>query len=173
MSSRSIARRYARALFEVSIDADMKASIAQLGLVAAHPLLKEVLQNPSLAAEVKLTILTKAVKAELSAELQRLLKLLAQREKLILLPEIAELYDELCVKALNECVVDVHVASALSATVEKQLLARLQELTGQSVTLNVRIDESVLGGILLQVGDRQIDATVRGRLQSLRRAVAA
>jgi F-type H+-transporting ATPase subunit delta len=173
---RALARRYARAL--VSVAAERSADEALVlrddlrdfaSLVERSSALRATLLAPTLRAELRRRIVQAlAEQAKASALLQRLLLLLAERDRLAILPALAEAFAE----QLNaeRGVVSAEAVSALplAAAQQKALAAAL----GRSAEVEARVDPSVLGGLLVRVGGKTYDGTVRSQLDAMRRRLA-
>ena len=101
------------------------------------------------------------------------LKLLLEYDRVAVLPEIAERFDEL--KAEIENTIDVTVTSAvsLSDTQKEQIAAALKERLGREVRLSTETDETLIGGAVVRAGDIVIDGSLRARLQGLANALTA
>jgi F-type H+-transporting ATPase subunit delta len=173
MRTQQISRRYARALFELEQDgAKNRAALEKLAAVAAVDAVREVLGNPNYPATLKASVLEKAA-GSLPAEMKRLVALLCERGKAELLPEIDALFEEMLRQAESEVEAEVVSAAKLSEAQKKGLAKALGDITGRSVRLNVTEDKSILGGLVVRIGDRLIDYSVRSRLEALKRAMAA
>jgi F-type H+-transporting ATPase subunit delta len=173
MRTQQISRRYARALFELEQDgARNRAAMEKLAAVAAVDEVREVLGNPNYPAKLKASVLEKAA-GSLPAEMKRLVALLCERGKAELLPEIDSLFEEMLRQAESEVEAEVVTATKLSEAQKKGLAKALGGITGRSVRLNVSEDKSILGGLVVRIGDRLIDYSVRSRLEALKRAMAA
>ncbi|HXH63893.1 MAG TPA: F0F1 ATP synthase subunit delta [Mariprofundaceae bacterium] len=173
MRTQQISRRYARALFELEQDgAKNRAALEKLAAVAELDAVREVLGNPSYPAKLKTAVLEKAA-GTLPAEMKRLVAMLCERGKAELLPEIRELFEQMMRQAESEVEADVVTAVKLSEAQQKGLAKELGKITGRSVRLSVSEDASLLGGLVVRIGDRLIDYSVRSRLEALKRAMAA
>lgn len=173
MSTRSISRRYARALLELANEGvAVHQGLNKLAAVAGAGDAAIVLDDPQLPSKVKVKILDKAV-GGLSKELSRLAEMLCERGKTALLPEIAEVFEEMLREAEAEVVADVVVADKLDTEARKKLADAISKSVGKKVRLEISDDPNILGGMVVCIGDRQIDHSVRGKLDGLRRAIAA
>lgn len=176
MSTRAIARRYAQALFELAseqrhIDA-YRQGLHALAQVVANSEVERLLSDPKVDDTAKARVLTTAAKP-LSKELQRLVALLCQRGKAVLLPEIYEVFAELEREAAAEAEVEVVTAIPIEDALQKKLQQAIAREVGRKVQLKTRVDADLIGGMVIRIGDRRIDRSVRGRLEGLRRALAA
>lgn len=173
MRTQQISRRYARALFELEQEGGKnREALEKLGAVASLDEVGEVLANPSYPAALKASVLGKAA-GKLPAEMQRLVAMLCERGKAELLPEIAGLFAEMLRAAESEVEAEVTTAVKLSEAQQKSLAKALGESAGRSVRLKVSEDAHILGGLVVRIGDRLIDYSVRSRLEALKRAMAA
>ena len=98
-----------------------------------------------------------------------LISTLADNKRIDILQEVAYKYIIQYEKMKGEDVATVTTAVPLSAGLEKQILAKVKELTGNKVSLENKIDESIVGGFILRVGDLQYDASVANKLNTLKR----
>lgn len=169
-----LARRYARALLDVSREGERTQEVAAdlkqaLDTMAAHAELRAALLHPALGPERKRAIVTALWKQGLVA---RLLALLAERGRLELLGAIQEAFE----RAWNESrgVASGEAASAvpLAAGQLEALGAALGSSLGRRVELKTRVEPGLLGGLRVSVGGRTYDGSLRSQLQSLRSRLA-
>ena len=100
-------------------------------------------------------------------EARQFLALLAENKRLSLLGDIAELYESLRAEAEQVLAADVTTAMPLSAMQQKAISAALKKRTGRDVTLNIEVDESLLGGAIIRAGDLIVDGSALGKLNRL------
>jgi len=173
---RALARRYARALLDVAAAQGRDATLALRdelrafsGLVSEHAELQRVLRHPGLGGERRRRLLVAVAEtAGATALVRRLVDLLAVRDRVALLPDVADAY----AKAANAAhgVVSAEAVSAvpLGAAQRQALAAAL----GETVELRTRVEPEIGGGVLVRVGGRTYDGTVRARLAALRGRLA-
>jgi F-type H+-transporting ATPase subunit delta len=173
----TLARPYARAAFEVAasegkLQAWMEA-MDRLAALTAAPELQEVLVSPTLASTQKAELLTEALGERPDSNLGRFVAVLAENKRLLLMPEIRELFH--LMKAQQENAVDVDITTAFPMTDEvlQQLGTVLSDKLGRQVKIASSVDGSLLGGALIRAGDTVIDGSVRGRLDKLAKAMNA
>ncbi len=179
-TARSLARRYARALHDVALPAGpdvplaLRDELSRLAtLVGGHAELRRTLENPALGTEPRRrVILAIADRTGASPLLRRLLELLAARDRANLLPDIASAFADVANAARG--VVSAEAVCAVSPT-ESQTRALAAALGGPAgpAELRTRVDPELIGGLLVRVGGRTYDGTVRTRLAALRRRLAA
>jgi F-type H+-transporting ATPase subunit delta len=177
---RALARRYARALFDAAAHQGPEAPHALRDelrafapLLAGHAELRHALSHPGLGAEPRRRVLAAlADRAGASVLLRRLVELLATRDRALLLPEIAEAYADIANAASG--VVSAEAVSAV-ALPEAQARALAVTLGGPAgpAELRCRVDPELIGGLLVRVGGKTYDGTVRTHLAALRRRLAA
>jgi len=174
MSTSQISRRYARALFDlINEGTDVREDLAAVAAVASEAEVAALLVSPEYPATLKQQVIIKASGGTISAEVERLVTLLAERNKAALLPEIAMLVEEMIHLAESELEADVTVASTISEALQTKLSDALAASTGKKVRLSVSKDKSILGGMVIRIGDRKIDYSLRTKLAGLRRALAS
>jgi F-type H+-transporting ATPase subunit delta len=174
-ASGALAHRYARALLEVVVEtkADGQAFRAELEeatrIFLGHPELARVLQNPAIGADVKKKVLA-ALWASVKPQglTERLVDLLVARDRLPLLRGIAEAYAEIWNERRGFVAAEAVTALALSTSQEEALTEALRKGSGLAVDLLARVEPEVLGGLLVRLGGKTYDGTVRGRLGALR-----
>ena len=174
MSYDSIARRYARAIFELGKEEGQVAQLAdQIASFAAvyddNEELKTVLENPLVQEEARLAIVTEiAQRVGATGTAQRAIRLVTQRRRLRALPDIARhlrrQVDE------DAKVVRAHVTTATqpSPSYLETLKSEIEKSTGQKVVITHSVDPSLIGGVVTAIGDRVVDGSLRSRLKSFR-----
>lgn len=167
----TIARPYAEAVFaraqETGQVAAWSEALQLLGSLAANDEMASQIGNPNVPRERLRDILLDIAGSSLPAEVQNLVKLLAEHDRLVVLPEIAHLFEVL--KTEQKGVRQVHVRSAyaMNAAQQKSLAAALKERLNATVELTVEKDPSLIGGIEIRADDLVIDDSVRGKLHKL------
>ena len=173
MSDSRAAVRYAKAVLDLAID--KKADVAlekDMRLVAStiqeNAELKDVLGSPVISGEVKKSIISGVFKNihELG---QGLIELLVDKKRIALLSEVAAQYIRLHEEYKGERVAYVTSAIPLSKSLQDRLLKQVEKITGEKVTLENQVDESVLGGFVLRVGDLQYNASIANKLEKIKR----
>jgi F-type H+-transporting ATPase subunit delta len=171
----TLARPYARAAFETAIaDGSLKTWSAGLGLLAAllqDSKVANYLMDPARNTGAQAQTLIDLCGSELDAKVQNFVLVLAANKRLMLLPDISSLFEDL--KADYEKVVDVEVISAfgMDQSAESNLVAALKKRLQRDVKLNVTVDRALIGGMIVRAGDLVIDGSVRGRLNKLAESI--
>lgn len=168
--SLTIARPYAEAVFNLAREMNVlpawSDALSRLAAVAGTKLAQELMTNPGLAPE-KIAGVIGDVAGQLSTEQSNFVRVLAQNERLAVLPEIAQHFETL--RNSFEEVLDAQVTSAypLSQQQLDDVVQTLQARYGKKVKASVQIDPELIGGVSIRVGDEVTDASVRGKLAQL------
>src|SRR5918998_1483182 len=170
-----IAEVYARSLFEVATDQDKVDVIRdQLGEFAdalnESRDLQVFLFSPYFSTEEKKAGLDKAISGADETFLN-FLQLLAEKHRMPLIFRVRSNFESLWEDANRLLPVQVTSAVELDEETVKQIGDRISEQTDRKVELSARVEPEILGGIVLQVGNSILDASVRNRLEQLRKQV--
>lgn len=174
MSSRASAARYSRALFDIALkESDPRVAEGELsefaGLLDGHEELKRTLASPSVPLVGKRNLLQALVtRANCSAPVAKLLLLLAERDRLGLLPDIVEIYRERLMAHEKTVRADITTAAPLQPEQTKQLEQRLSDLTQRRVTVAAKVDPAIIGGVVARIGSTVFDGSVATQLARLR-----
>lgn len=176
MTPGTAARRYARALFDVVLQkqGDLDRTASELDafqtLVASHPTLASALANPSVPAAKKRAvveaILTEA--GPVSESVGRTLVLLADRDRLPLLPAVARAFRARLMDHRQIVHADVTTAVPLDAGRVEALATALGQATGRTVTIDTHVDAGLLGGVVARVGSVVYDGSVARQLEKMK-----
>lgn len=175
MTNRAAGIRYARALFDV---AKKEADVQQVGrellgfarLVEGHEMLARTLSNPAIPAQNKRAVVEQLLArvGPLSPVVTKLLVLLADRDRLAILPDVARAYEARLMEEAQ--IVRAHVTTAIDLPAERVNALRdgLARATGRQVQLDTRIDPSIIGGAVARIGSTVYDGSVTTQLQKVR-----
>ncbi|MCF3972200.1 F0F1 ATP synthase subunit delta [Paracoccus salsus] len=175
--SQSIAGRYAQAVFDIvkedgGVDAlaqqtaDLDAALhdsAELRSLLASPLYSRDQQSRAISAL--------AEKMGLSATLANTLKLMASNRRLFVLPQLVRQLQARIADERGEVTAEVTSAIALTDEQQQRLTSTLADKSGKKVKLNTRVDEGLIGGMIVKLGSQMIDSSVRSKLASLQNAM--
>jgi F-type H+-transporting ATPase subunit delta len=178
MTSRAAAIRYARALFDVSAK---EADVQQVGrdldgfarLVAENPQLERVFGNPAIPTPRKRALVDELLKkaGTVASPVAKLLKLLADRDRLVLLPELAAAYRERLMEHAKVVRAEVVTAVDLPADRVAALQQGLASATGRQVQLENRVDPAIIGGAITRIGSTVYDGSVTRQLERMKDAL--
>jgi F-type H+-transporting ATPase subunit delta len=178
MISRSSAVRYARALLDVALQESIAdqaerdlASFADL--LARHEDLRTAATHPAVPAARKRSLVgALASRLQLSVPVTKLLVLLADRDRLALVPELLERYRERLLEHRNVVRAEVTTAETLTADREAAIGERLTRATGRQVMLTTRVDPSIIGGAVARIGSVVYDGSLAAQLTRMRERLA-
>ena len=173
MAGARAAIRYAKALLSLASDSktaevvntDMKL-IAET--IADNKELSDMLQSPVVSSSNKKAVLLEIFKKSNKASLS-LIDTLVVNNRIDILGQVASKYNQLFDESKGIELATVTTAVELSADLKKKVLAKAKELTGKDVEVENIIDESILGGFILRIGDVQYNASVANQLSKLKR----
>jgi len=169
----AVAGRYAEALYEIAVRENLVDQI-ETELLAVNSVLneseqlKKVIFHPQITANEKKEVLANLFKDQISEIMMNFLGFMVDRQRETFLADVTEYFTGLANKARNMS--DVLVTSAVELTEEekKNMYAAMAKSTGKKVKLTYNVDQALLGGVVVRVGDKVIDGSVRTRLQTLR-----
>jgi F-type H+-transporting ATPase subunit delta len=173
----SIGRRYARALLPlVKSEGRLEEAGGELRVLAgvfSEPRLAAIVVNPTLGAAGLRELVEGVLKAaQASPTVGNLVRLLAQRERLLQLPDIARAYDALVDRELGRVRVEIRSAAPLAEVLEREITTLARRLAGKDVVVSGDVDPELLGGVVLDVGGSVYDGSVRTRLARMSRSMA-
>jgi len=170
----TIAKRYARAFFDIAAEENRYEGyydelIKFSSVIDQSSDFKEFLANPMFNNEDKKAVVkTILERVSLSGTSANFLNLLADKQRIGILDEIVQCYRELMDNALKKVRVRVRTAFPLSGELSNGLLTNLEALTNKKVDMTIEEDNSLLGGIVVQVGDTLYDGSIRSQLNNIR-----
>lgn len=180
MSQQSVARQYANALFSVAqksgqldaVTVDLR-SVEQL--FESHAELRAVFETPLVPARKKRAVVDALIEASggMSGEFSRLLQLLADNDRLGVIPAMAAAFHARVMEANQIIPADVVTAAPLDAAGEAAVAAALGRATGRQVTVSARVDPAIIGGVVARVGSVVFDGSVVRQLERLRQRLSA
>lgn len=168
-----ISGRYATALFELAKDAkqldNLESDVAALsGALADSDDLSSMITSPIYTRDQQGAAIAAVAKAMDLGELTtNTLKLMATKRRLFVVPAMLKTIRALIAEDKGEVTAEVTVAKALSDTQSKDLAAALKKAVGKDVNIETTVDESLIGGLVVKVGSRMIDSSIRAKLNKL------
>lgn len=174
MKTSTVARNYAEALLTAAeamktVDLFGRLMDAVAGAVASDPTIAIVLESPRVAKSTKAALLAEALSDTAPAEFVRFLQAVVRRGRQGLLGEIAQEYQALVDTKENRVHAGVTLTTAPDDALQTQIVARLTKVLGKEVRAHFRADGAILGGVVVRVGDRVYDGSLKRRLNLLKR----
>ncbi|NRA72688.1 MAG: F0F1 ATP synthase subunit delta [Gammaproteobacteria bacterium] len=166
----TIARPYAKAAFDFAVEKNnvdqWLEMITFIGQVTADVTVIDMLKATTGTAE-KVALLVTLGGEQLNVNGHNLLKVMAQNERLLVLPEVSVLFAQYFDEYNKQVDADITSATELNDAQQADLAASLEKRLARKVKLNVTIDKSLIAGVIVRVGDLLIDGSVRGKLARL------
>jgi F-type H+-transporting ATPase subunit delta len=172
-----MAGRYATALFELaeeskSVDAVLKDLQRFEDLLASSDDLKRLVKSPVFSAEEQLAAISAIFdKAKFSGLAANFIKLAAKNRRLFAVDAMIRAFRAIVAKARGELTAKVTVAEPLNDARVKDVKAALKDVTSQDVSVDIKVDPSIIGGIIVQLGSRMVDASLKTRLSAIQTAM--
>ncbi len=172
--SSTIAKRYARAFFDIAAEENRYEEyygelLKFSSIVEESGDLKDFLDNPIFDNDDKKAVVKTVLdKISLSGIAANFLNLLADKQRINALPEIVQCYREMMDEALKKVRVQVKTAFPLSVELSDGLAKSLENLTGKQVEMTIEEDPSLLGGVVVKVGDTLYDGSIKSQLNKIR-----
>lgn len=171
-----LARPYATAVFRMAWQEDTVQEwsdlLRLLSLVVSDPLMREVLADPRVPRETLANLVLSVLGDGVSERGRNLIRMLVDNQRLGLAPAIAQQFETECARAQRRETVEVRSAYPLGEEIMGIIARAMRERLGHEVDLEVEVDPSIIGGVVIRAGDRVIDGSVKGRLAQLAGALA-
>lgn len=175
--STGIAERYARAIFELAKEDNALDQIASDAdtLTSAYTEsgdFRDLVHSPVYSRDVQQKAIgALAAKMDLHNITSNTLQLMASKRRLFVLREMARQVREMIARERGEITAEVVAAKELSGGQRGQLAEALKKAIGRDVNINLSVDESLIGGLVVKVGSKMIDTSIRAKLDSLKNSM--
>jgi F-type H+-transporting ATPase subunit delta len=172
-----MAGRYATALFELALDQKAVDAVgADLTtfdrLVAGSADLARLVRSPVFTAEQQLKALSAVIdRAGISGLASRFLKVVVSNRRLFAIRDIVNAYRAIVAKHKGEITAQVTVAEQLSGAHLAAIKDALNSVTGKQVQVDVRVDPAIIGGLVVKLGSRMVDSSLRTKLNAIKHAM--
>ncbi|KAB7528697.1 ATP synthase F1 subunit delta [Flagellimonas olearia] len=173
MNQNRAAIRYAKATLDYAVEKKAADAVEKdmrdiAVTISENGELQSVLESPIVKSELKKSALLEIFK-DANEISKGLIQTLVDNKRIAMLQEVAYKYIILHEKMKGEEVAYVTTAVPLTADLEKKILAEVKKATGNKVTIENKVDEAIIGGFVLRVGDTQYDASIANKLNGLKR----
>ncbi|MGE5630962.1 MAG: ATP synthase F1 subunit delta [Caulobacteraceae bacterium] len=166
-------KRYSQSLFEAALEqgkldtvfeelADLKR------VIEGNQAFFKVLEYPFITLDEKIKTINEVFSKSFDEEICGFLKVLIEKDRVYLIDEIITDFEELYYDHKRLLKVQVTSAFEISESYKERLKTKLEELFGQHVVIDVKIDSSIIGGLFIRAKDKVIDATVSGKLERMK-----
>jgi len=175
LTNKTAATRYARALLDVGIKEQAHLDQVQqelaefVALFTEHPSLAKVLLNPAVPVQRKTAAVRQLLEhVAMTPMLSKLLLLLAERDRLVLLPDLLASYRERLLDHQKVVRAEVTTATPLDADRTRAVERGLTTMTGRTVLLSTKVDPSIIGGLVARIGSTVYDGSVTRQLEKMK-----
>lgn len=173
----AVAKRYAKALFEVAKERDQLEKVGQelkevLQLLEGEPQLARFLYHPVIPKKAKKAFFEEALAERLSEALYRLIQLMIDKDRLVELADVSRYYAQEVNRERGVLEAEITTATALDEAKREGLKKVLAEKTGKAIDLRYAVNPSLLGGITIKIGDLIMDGSIRGKLSRFERLLS-
>ncbi len=172
-----VTARYAVSLFELArdgkaLDAVEKDLVSFDAMLAGSEDLRRLVRSPVFSAEQQSAAVEAILaKAGIGGLVGNFIRVVARNKRLFIMTQMLGEFRRLLAAHRGEQVADVVVANALTAAQKKELEAALKGVAGKAVAISETVDPDILGGMIVRIGSRQVDTSLRTRLSSLKLAL--
>ncbi len=172
-----IAGRYASALFDLAVSEKKLDSVEKDltrfdAILSSSEDLLRLVRSPVFSAEDQISAISSILtKSKISGLVGNFIRVIAKNRRLFVMPEMLSAFARLAADHRGEATAEVTVAKPLNAQQTKELKAALKSVVGKDVAIDATVDPSLLGGMIVKIGSRQIDTSLRTKLSSLKLAL--
>ncbi|MDQ2079224.1 F0F1 ATP synthase subunit delta [Xanthobacteraceae bacterium Astr-EGSB] len=172
-----MAGRYATALFELAVEANaidsVSTDLGRLdGLIVGNPDLTRLVRSPVFSSEDQLRALSAVLdKIAITGLAARFLKLVTSNRRLFAVRDMIRAYRALVARHRGEVSARVTVAEMPSDKRVAEIKDALKTVTGKDVALDISVEPSIIGGLIVQLGSRMVDASLRTKLNAIKHAM--
>jgi F-type H+-transporting ATPase subunit delta len=174
-----VAERYATALYDLADETKSLDAVAQdlrnlKNLIAGSPDLRRFLRSPLIGRQAQTRAMQAVLEAAKTSDLvRRFVGVVGGHRRLFALPGMIDAFLRQLAKRRGEVTVHVSSARPLSAEQSAQLTDALKKAVGQKINIESKVEPELIGGLVVRVGSRMVDTSIRTQLQRLRRALRA
>ena len=168
-----IANRYAEALFQIGEEEKLTDMLYQelseiVNLIKVNQDLFSILKSPVISKKEKISLIDNIFEDKININIKNFLKILIEQDRISFISDISDSYKELLNEKNN--ILEGFVISAIPMKKEeiKELEEKLSEKYNKNVTLENKVDKSILGGVLVRLGNEEIDGTVKTHLDKMK-----
>ena len=172
-----MAGRYGNALFELALDNKavdaVKADLDRFDtLIADNPDLNRLVRSPVFGADEQLRALTAILdKAGIKGLAANFLRVITTNRRLFAVRDMVRAYREMVAKHKGEAIAEVTVAEQLKDEHLDALRSALKSVSGKDVDLDIKVDPAIIGGLIVKLGSRMVDTSLRTKLNAIRHAM--
>ena len=176
--SSPLAQAYARSILELASAAGQAEAVGREladieTVIESDPAFETFLSSPAIGEAERGQVIERAFRGRVTPLVANLLGVMNQKGRLGLLRQVAAAYQELLEQQLGKVEVDVYVAQRLGADQLEQVRQKVSAALKRDAVIHQYVDELIIGGLMIRVEDRLLDASVRAQLRAIRRQFLA
>lgn len=173
----TLARPYAKAIFETARDSgrfdDWSGRLAFWAALVSNPEMSQRLDAPGLTDQDRADLIVTVIGDEIDDESRNIIRLLADNDRLAIIPDVQQLYETLRAEAEGEIEATVTSAFELGDDQRERIADALGKRLNRKVRIVSHVDKDLIGGAIIRAGDLVIDGSLRGRVEKMGHAVAS
>ncbi len=167
-----VSKIYSQAIFEVAEeDALIEQIKTELDFVnrvmIEYPEFYELLISPKISLDEKRSIVIETFKSHLSDQVMNFIKIIIDKKRITEFPDIVKEFNVMVVEKANVLVANVESVVPLTDHQKEEIKVKLRQMTGKNVEIDCTINQELIGGILIKIGDQIIDGSVRYKLEGM------
>jgi F-type H+-transporting ATPase subunit delta len=172
MDAGIISTRYARAIYEYAVEKGEDAGLYKEMQVLAknfteYPALRKVMNDPTVAPEQKIGVLTTACGIPVHATLQQAVRVVVENGRADYMENIAGMYGDVYRKAKGIVIVHLTTVEPADKKTEEALIRIIPESAGKQIEFQTAVDPGIIGGFILEIEDKRLDASVKNQLRTM------
>lgn len=167
-----VSRTYSQAIFDVAIEDNCLKEVKQdfdlvAGVLIDYPEYFSILKSPKVSLDEKKAIIVEAFQNKISEPLLNFLKIIVDKKRTSEILEIKEAFDARIVEHNNIAYATIESVVPLDDAQVESIKLKLKQITGKDVEIDMQINKDLLGGVVVKIGDRIIDGSVRYKLEGM------
>lgn len=167
-----LAKRYAQAVFQAAAEQqnvpEVEAELAVVQQIFGEAAVQDFFDNPGVSTADKKAVISRTFSTYLSPFTQNFLCHMTEKRRINVLPDVINAYRDLVKESRNIVAVEVVTAAPLANEDQAELVTQLSVVTGKTIELSARVDKGILGGLIIQIGDKRIDNSVKAELTRMK-----
>lgn len=176
MSDIVVAKRYAKALFEVAKEKNLISQVEEelksvVNAVKDNADLQKFLGHPNIGASVKTDLLKQIFEGKVSEPVWNMLQVLIDKGRAAILSALAVEYVKIANEALGQASATVYSAASLTDAQQAEIAAQFSKITGKTIRVANVVEPKLIGGIQVRIGDRLYDGSIAGKLDRLAKSL--
>lgn len=167
-----IAKRYGTALFELAVESDKIATIEEEVIAVKQTLVEQneiinIMNHPKITTDDTVKMVEDIYKGKISEELMGLIVLLVKKKRQTYMVDVFDAFLQLVKEHNNLVIANVTSVKELTDTQKDELVSNLKKTLNKDIEVKVNVDESIIGGLIIRIGDKIIDNSIKGKMKRL------